>query len=45
MSFKRSQINIFKTDERVFILIANFGLLINILGGLFLVVSGVLWVI
>lgn len=42
---KGNQINIIKTNEEGFILVANFGLLINILGGLCLLVTGVLWII
>lgn len=42
---KRNQINIFKRDKRRFILAINLGLLINILGGLCLVASGMLWAV
>ena len=34
--------NVFKRDKGGFILVVNLGLLINVLGGLCLVISGVL---
>ena len=43
ISLKRWQTNILEADKRGFILATNLGLLINILGGLCLFISGVLW--
>ena len=42
MFLKRNQINTLKKDKRRFVLAINFGLLVNILGGLCLVASGIL---
>nr|YP_010891501.1 NADH dehydrogenase subunit 2 [Alviniconcha kojimai]WJK73024.1 NADH dehydrogenase subunit 2 [Alviniconcha kojimai] len=45
MFLKSNQMNTFKKDKGSFVLAINFGLLINILGGLCLVASGILWAV